>query len=91
MREVVKNCRELGIQVLTLYAFSVENWNRPKTEINALMRLLKHYVRSEIEELHRNNIRINGIGNLQNLPEGMYILRVRNDNVVMTKRIVIAR
>lgn len=69
VREVVKNCRELGIQVLTLYAFSVENWNRPKTEINALMRLLKHYVRSEIKELHRNNIRINCIGNLQNLPE----------------------
>jgi undecaprenyl diphosphate synthase len=68
VRETVKNCRELGIQVLTLYAFSIENWNRPKTEINALMRLLKRYVRSEINDLHKNNIRIQSIGNLESLP-----------------------
>jgi undecaprenyl diphosphate synthase len=69
VREAVTACRELGVQVLTLYAFSAENWKRPRREIKALMTLLKQYIRSEIEALHRNSIRVNFIGEVQRLPE----------------------
>lgn len=69
VREVVTACRELGVKVLTLYAFSSENWKRPRGEIKALMTLLKKYIRSEIDELHRNEIRVNFIGEVQKLPE----------------------
>ncbi|MEI6126142.1 MAG: isoprenyl transferase [Pseudomonadota bacterium] len=69
VRQTVRECRELGIKVLTLYAFSTENWRRPKSEIKALMSLLKRYIRSEIKDLHQNNIRVNMIGALEKLPE----------------------
>ena len=69
VREVVRECRTLGIEVLTLYAFSTENWNRPKSEIMALMALLKKFIRSEMRELHENNIRVNMIGDLSKLPD----------------------
>jgi undecaprenyl diphosphate synthase len=71
-RAVVKCCRELGIQVLTLYAFSLENWSRPAIEIKALMELLKRYLKSELSELIKNNIRLNVIGDTHILPEDVW-------------------
>jgi undecaprenyl diphosphate synthase len=62
VRDVVETSARLGIRVLTLYAFSVENWKRPPAEVNTLMGLLKRYLRSELETLHRNNIRFHVIG-----------------------------
>jgi undecaprenyl diphosphate synthase len=67
VRTAVKTCRELGIKVLTLYAFSVENWLRPAEEVKALMNLLQEYLHSEIDELHKNGIRLITIGNLEAL------------------------
>jgi len=69
VREVVKTCRELGVPVLTIYAFSRENWNRPKWEVKALMQLLSRYLKSEIGELKKNGIALRVIGNLEQLPE----------------------
>jgi len=68
VREVVTACRELGIKVLTLYAFSIENWKRPTEEVNALMGLLKEYLQKECEEMLQNNIRLNAIGRISDLP-----------------------
>jgi undecaprenyl diphosphate synthase len=68
VREVVKECSRLGIGVLTLYAFSTENWIRPKTEIAGLMGLLKHFVRLELPMMMRNNIRLMTIGDSSKLP-----------------------
>jgi undecaprenyl diphosphate synthase len=67
VREVVTACRELGIKVLTLYAFSIENWMRPKDEVTALMELLKEYLLRECEEMVQNNIRLSAIGRLEDL------------------------
>jgi undecaprenyl pyrophosphate synthase len=61
VRSVVRTCREIGIRVLTLYAFSTENWQRPKSEIIALMALLKKFLISERKEMSDNNIRLNAI------------------------------
>jgi len=69
VRMVVRTSREIGIPVLTLYAFSSENWQRPQTEISALMTLLKRFLRSEKADMLENNIRFNAIGDLQRLPE----------------------
>jgi undecaprenyl diphosphate synthase len=68
VREVVTACRELGIKVLTLYAFSIENWRRPADEVNALMGLLKEYLQKECKEMVQNNIRLNAIGRIKDLP-----------------------
>jgi len=67
-KDVIRYCRELGVQVLTLYAFSTENWKRPEREIKALMTLLKRFLRAEGEKLIQNNIRLNTIGNIDDLP-----------------------
>src|SRR4030043_2176682 len=64
VREIVTACRELGIKVLTLYAFSIENWRRPKDEVAALMGLLKEYLQKECPEMVQNNIRLNVIASL---------------------------
>jgi undecaprenyl diphosphate synthase len=68
VKEVVTACRELGIKVLTLYAFSIENWKRPAEEVMALMKLLREYLIKETEEMTQNNIRLNAIGRLGDLP-----------------------
>jgi undecaprenyl diphosphate synthase len=65
----VQACREIGIKYLTLYAFSVENWLRPPDEVNALMGLLETYLRSELPELVKNDIRLNSIGHIAALNE----------------------
>jgi undecaprenyl diphosphate synthase len=69
VRMVVRTCRELGIPFLTLYAFSTENWQRPKTEVNALMALLRRFLRAELNELIRNGIRLHVIGGRERLPD----------------------
>ena len=68
VREIVNASAEIGIQYLTLYAFSTENWNRPKAEVDALMELLVNTIRKEIEELRKNNIRLHIIGDFASLP-----------------------
>jgi undecaprenyl diphosphate synthase len=67
VREVVEGCAELGIRVLTLYAFSVENWKRPRAEVATLMQLLKEYLNKELENIHKNNIRFQTIGRIDQL------------------------
>ena len=69
VRETVENCAELGIKYLTLYAFSTENWQRPKHEVTALMELLVSTLKIEIETLNKNNIILKAIGNLDDLPK----------------------
>jgi undecaprenyl diphosphate synthase len=67
VRAVVRAGNELGLDVLTLYAFSEQNWNRPKQEVEELMRLLEHYLDNELEEVHRNGIRVRAIGRIDRL------------------------
>lgn len=69
VREVTEGCAELGVKYLTLYAFSTENWNRPKFEVDALMHLLVHTIRDEIKTLMDNNVRLDTIGNTESLPK----------------------
>ncbi len=69
VRKAVEACGDLGIEVLTLYTFSRENWKRPKWEISALMQLLVRTINSEIEDLIRKNVKVICIGNLNDLPE----------------------
>ena len=68
VRAVVEMAREAGIEVLTLYAFSVENWKRPVDEVSMLMRLLNEYLRRELSTLMKNEIRLNVLGDFQGLP-----------------------
>ena len=68
VRATVETCARLGIQVLTLYAFSVENWKRPRHEVETLWRLLRFYLRQELPELQKNDIRLQAIGRLDALP-----------------------
>ena len=68
VRTTVESCAKLGIENLTLYAFSTENWNRPKLEVETLMKLLISSLKKELDTLQRNNIRLNAIGNLDLLP-----------------------
>lgn len=72
VREVTEACAELGIGYLTLYAFSTENWGRPKTEVIALMSLLVDTIRKEIGTLNDNNIRLKAIGDISKLPKSSY-------------------
>jgi undecaprenyl diphosphate synthase len=67
VREVIETSARLGIQVLTLYAFSVENWKRPKSEIRVLMTLLKKYIRKELDSLQQGNVRLHAIGRTHDL------------------------
>lgn len=69
VREVTEAAAEMGIEYLTLYAFSTENWNRPAIEVNALMMLLIETVKSEIKTLNKNNIRLKAIGDVDALPK----------------------
>jgi len=69
VRVIVEECSRLGIRYLTLFAFSAENWLRPKTEVKALMALLKQYIRGETSRMMQNDIRFNVIGNRADLPE----------------------
>jgi undecaprenyl diphosphate synthase len=70
-REIIRTAGELGIKYLTLYAFSAENWNRPKDEVDALMKYLVHYLKTETKDLNKNNVRLEVIGQIHRLPENV--------------------
>ncbi len=72
VKDVTEAAAELGIHYLTLYAFSTENWNRPKEEVDALMELLVSTIHKEVPTLNKNKIRLQAIGNLKSLPENCY-------------------
>ncbi|HWH63451.1 MAG TPA: polyprenyl diphosphate synthase, partial [Ginsengibacter sp.] len=69
VRNIVEGCAELGIEYLTLYAFSTENWDRPKDEVTGLMELLVQTIKQEVSTLNKNNIRLHVIGNIKMLPD----------------------
>ena len=69
VRDIVKACSQLGVQYLTLYTFSTENWRRPRDEVSMLMRLLLKSLRDETDELNQNDIRITMIGDIESLPK----------------------
>ena len=69
VREIVRVCGEIDVSFLTLYTFSSENWNRPETEVSAIMKLLFSTIRKEIDNLDKNNVRLTTIGNLNDLPK----------------------
>jgi len=70
-RTIIRTSGELGIKYLTLYAFSAENWNRPKDEVDALMKYLIHYLKTETPELNKNNVRLEVIGQIHRLSENV--------------------
>ena len=72
VREVCEACAELGVEYLTLYAFSTENWNRPLAEVTGLMTLFAQTIKKEMDTFFKNDIRLNAIGDLERLPESNY-------------------
>ena len=85
----VESCAELGIENLTLYAFSTENWNRPKLEVKTLMQLLISSLKKEMDTMQKNSIRLNAIGNLEHLParvrkELLHVIDKTKENARMT-------
>ena len=88
VRMAVRTCREVGVQILTLYAFSTENWQRPESEIAALMLLLKRFLKSERDELMQQAIRLNAIGQVDRLPRDVQatlddVMALTRDNDAM--------
>ncbi len=83
VRVIVRACREIGVKILTLYAFSTENWRRPQYEIKSLMALLKRFLKSERQEMLENNIRLNAIGQIERLPED--VQAVLNETIAATQ------
>src|SRR5438093_6194541 len=69
VRAIVRAAGEIGIKYLTLYAFSSENWNRPKEEVDTLMKYLARYLKTELAELNRNNVKLEVVGQIYRLPE----------------------
>jgi len=89
VRTTVECCAKLGIENLTLYAFSTENWNRPKLEVDTLMKLLINSLKSELKTLIENNIKLHTIGNLEKLPKSaqkelLEVINKTKDNTRMT-------
>jgi undecaprenyl diphosphate synthase len=71
VEEVIKSAKESGVRILTLYAFSTENWKRPKHEVDALFKLLENYIDSQTDILIKNDIRLSVIGRIEGLPDGV--------------------
>lgn len=89
VKQTVEACAEIGIENLTLYAFSTENWNRPKLEVQTLMKLLVSSLKKEIKTLQDNNIKLSAIGNLNSLPKKVFkelheVIEQTNANTRMT-------
>jgi undecaprenyl diphosphate synthase len=82
VRNIVEGCSDLGIQYLTLYTFSTENWDRPQHEVNGLMELMAETIRKEVPLLNKNNIHLHVIGDLKLLPE--YAMKELNEAIEMT-------
>lgn len=78
VRDIVKASSQIGIKYLTLYSFSIENWNRPIEEVNGLMFLLEYYLKAELDELHRNNVKFGTIGKTNSLPPSIQKLIFEN-------------
>ncbi|KJS23460.1 MAG: UDP pyrophosphate synthase [Clostridiaceae bacterium BRH_c20a] len=80
LKNIVQFCLDIKIPYLTVYAFSTENWKRPKEEVSTLMNLIIEYIQRELDILHRNGVRINPIGKIEDLPEKTleYIINARN-------------
>lgn len=74
VRTIVRACRRIGIPILTLYAFSKENWQRPSREVQALWRLLRDYLKSELDEMMEHSIRLNALGDILELPKNVHRL-----------------
>jgi len=74
VRDIVEISREIGIEILTLYAFSSENWNRPANEVSGLMSILKTYLTSELSRMLKNDIRLTCIGDMSMLPDGVRVV-----------------
>ncbi|MFT6748854.1 MAG: undecaprenyl diphosphate synthase [Flavobacterium sp.] len=84
VRTTVETCAKIGVKNLTLYAFSTENWSRPKLEVDTLMKLLVHSLKNELKTLQENNIKLNSIGNITLLPKS--IQKELNDVKVLTEQ-----
>lgn len=89
VRASIETCAKIGIEFLTLYAFSTENWNRPKLEVETLMKLLVKSLKKELQTLQDNNIKLNAIGNLEKLPktaqkELLDVIEATKNNTRMT-------
>ena len=89
VKATIEACARLGIEFLTLYAFSTENWNRPKLEVETLMKLLVKSLKKELQTLKDNNIKLNAIGNLEKLPKSaqkelLDVIEATKDNSRMT-------
>jgi len=84
VRTIVRACRKIGISYLTLYAFSTENWQRPKSEVVALMTLLKKFLESEQKEMLDNNIRLHAIGQIERLPKN--VRKALHNVMALTKK-----
>ena len=69
VRTVIRECKRLGIKYVTLYTFSTENWKRPALEVETLMNLLQTYLKNEVDELNRNNVKLTAIGDIEKLPK----------------------
>lgn len=80
VRTIVRACRRIGIPILTLYAFSKENWQRPGREVQALWRLLRNYLKSELNEMMENGIRLNALGDIHELPKSVNRLLIGTMN-----------
>ncbi len=83
VRDTVEGCVELGVKYLTLYTFSTENWNRPKLEVDGIMRLLVRTIGEEVPDLHKNNVRLKTIGELDSLPKSAR--KKLEDSIELTK------
>ncbi len=95
VRECVESCGNLGVKNLTLFAFSTENWKRPKLEVETLMRLLIRSIRKEFTEFHKNGIRLNCVGNIESLPKKVQkelseVIEKTKDNNNMTLTIALS-
>lgn len=84
LRTILLDCSELGVKYLTVYAFSAENWRRPKEEVDGLMKLIEKAARDELAVMHRNNVRVNVSGRIHDLPAGLQEALL--DGIETTKR-----
>ena len=95
VREVIEGCAEVGVKHLTLYAFSTENWNRPKIEVETLMALLVSSLKKELKTLIKNNIKLNTVGNLNDLPkkaqkELLEVIEKTKNNTALTLTVALS-